>query len=177
MCVCVCDGDVRWFSVGTRGPVGVDNPTAEASSWGRGWEQTASWWVPALCLLRVTHTIPSTLESYFLFSSSTSLLYFHYCVWTTSDFSLYLHIFNNFPVIIDFRTCHFWNHFFAFICTQAKLILKQKTFHIDIHIDTKKVMQLNVVIIYCGLPPSPLSFLLYRLWLPVTASTRPSISS
>lgn len=36
MCVCVCDGDGRWFSVGTRGPVGVDNPTAEASSWGRG---------------------------------------------------------------------------------------------------------------------------------------------
>lgn len=32
----VGSGDVRWFSVGTRGPVGVDNPRAEASCWGRG---------------------------------------------------------------------------------------------------------------------------------------------
>ena len=30
------DGDVRSFSVGTRGPVGVDNPRAKASRWGRG---------------------------------------------------------------------------------------------------------------------------------------------
>lgn len=28
-------GDARWFSVGTKGPVGVDNPRPEASRWGR----------------------------------------------------------------------------------------------------------------------------------------------
>lgn len=53
----VGSGDARWFSVGTSGAVGVDNPRAEASRCGKGCEQTASWWARALSNFYISHAI------------------------------------------------------------------------------------------------------------------------
>lgn len=77
MCVRVClrDGDEWWFSVGTKGPVGVDNPKARPLT-GAEDETRRPPGGSALRLISASHTLLS------YFQASASILCFHYGVIT-----------------------------------------------------------------------------------------------
>lgn len=77
MCVHVClqEGDAWWFSVGTKSPVGVDNPKARPLT-GAEDETGRPPGGSALCLISVSHTLLS------YFQASASILCFHYGVIT-----------------------------------------------------------------------------------------------
>lgn len=88
-CVRVCwqEGDAWWFSVGTKGPVGVDNPKARPLT-GAEDETGQPPGGSALCLISVSHTLLS------YFQASASILCFHYGVIT------FVSHHNFFPILI-----------------------------------------------------------------------------
>lgn len=97
MCVRVClqEGDAWWFSVGTKSPVGVDNPKARPLT-GAEDETGRPPGGSALRLISVSHTLLS------YFQASASILCFHYGVITfvsNHNFFPYTDIFKNaFPL-------------------------------------------------------------------------------
>lgn len=88
MCVHVClqEGDAWWFSVGTKSPVGVDNPKARPLT-GAEDETGRPPGGSALCLISVSHTLYFLIfrlqPQFFAFTMVSSLL----CLITI--FSLY----------------------------------------------------------------------------------------